>query len=93
MKCGKKDKEMLHAEMRSVFKLYSNHLNAQLSTQQMTGWDQQPVHFTTQLAHIYSPVLPFQDGRHRDGPEAALQLSAHSPAGSRDQCTRWEQNL
>ena len=41
--------------------------------------------FTT---HIYSPVLPFQDARHRDGPEAALQLPAHSPAGSRGQCTR-----
>ena len=57
MKCGKKDKEMLHAKMRSVFKLYSNHLNAQLSTQQMTGWDQRPVHFTTQLPHIYSPLF------------------------------------
>ena len=36
MECGKKAREMLQAKMRSVSHFYSNHLNAQLSVQQMT---------------------------------------------------------
>ena len=58
MKCGKKEWEMLHAKMRSVSHFYSNHLNAQLSVQQMTRWDQQPVHFNNSFSlHLFKFIL------------------------------------